>query len=131
MSNDAIRKIIGSTNSSWVDFSDKFTWYGDEALTKPATSVEDVRYVKDKANGSAHRIAQLHHDGQGDYYVTCDPYDEAGARLFNMMLIARKLKAQEATEIEQRFMRDFGIHTCPPCNNNCNQGRDCPARRGK
>ena len=131
MSDDAIRKIMGNTNSSWVDYSDKSTWYEDEALTKPAIRMDDVHYIKDKINGSAHRIAQLHHDGQGDYYVTCDPYDEAGARLFNTMLIARKLKAQETTEIERRFMRDFGIDTCPPCNNNCNQGRDCPNRRTK
>lgn len=131
MSDDAIRKIIGNTNSSWVDYSDKSTWYEDEALTKPAMSVEDVRYVKDKVNGSAYRITQLHHDGQGDYYVTCNPYDESGARLFNEMMIARKLNPQETTEIERRFMKDFGIHTCPPCNNNCNQGRDCPNRRTK
>jgi len=122
MSDCEIHKILGSTNASWVDFSDKSSWFQDEGLTLMAIRMEDVRYIKDKANGSAFRVRELKVDSQDRYYVEHVGNKLNGPKLFNMVKVGRKLSREETAQLEKRFMRDLGINTCPPCNGDGSDG---------
>jgi hypothetical protein len=36
---------------------------------------------------------------------------------------------QEYDMVDSAFARDFRARSCPPCNEDCDQGRNCPARK--
>jgi hypothetical protein len=38
---------------------------------------------------------------------------------------------QEYDMVNSAFARDFRARSCPPCNEDCDQGRNCPARKDK
>jgi hypothetical protein len=38
---------------------------------------------------------------------------------------------QEYDMVDSAFARDFRARSCPPCNEDCDQGRNCPARKDK
>jgi len=75
LTDEAIRKIIGDTTSTWIDFSDKDTWFKDPELTIFAIYPEDVRYVKNKSGPGHVKVDFLQVNEQGRYYIECD-YDD-------------------------------------------------------
>jgi len=104
-----------SEAASWVDFSDRSTWFCDYELTVPALHPQDVRYVKNKAPGGPITYVNggLELDSEGRAYFDMEK-DDSPPRLYPNLRRAGHmynmvLSSTYGPEVEKQFMRDAGI----------------------